>query len=361
MNVILTWSKKASEDLALFLREWLKDVVSGVDTWVSTEDIQKGKRWFQELMNKFQDTHFLIMCITAENARSPWIYYEVGLIAAKQEEATTCPYLVGVPVKIIQGTPLSEFQCTEADKTDTWRLVKSINKELKEKANDEASLKTRFDSQWPRLKEKIDKIVSEVPAIEDEVTSVQSMSQPRLRPAAKRLLLDAAADNRGKIYVSRDGRGFSISTNGHEFVGSQDQKLWAKWKGAVDELEQLGYINNLGGHGQVFDMKDKGYERAEDLKTNDLVFSLTAEAKHLLTEAAAADGVIIFAKNQGGDGVMVAGHEFTKPDNSEESAKWIDGVNQLRERSFIQKDTDESDESAFRVQKVGYDAAKDLN
>lgn len=202
----------------------------------------------------------------------------------------------------------------------------------------------------------IEQVVIPRQTLRKSVVQVQA-PKPPLRPAAKRLLLEAAADPYGKISVTQDSLAFCIQTNGREFVGSHDPKLWTTWKGAVDELEKLEYVTNLGGHGQIFELKDIGFERAADLKENDPVHSLTAEAQQLLIEAADDDGVIIFAKNEEGPGILVAGQEFTKHGDAEESAKWIHGFKQLHERHFIEND---GEESVFRLQKVGFDAAKEL-
>src|SRR5581483_7457601 len=66
MNVILTWSQTHSHDIALYLREWLAEVLPGVKPWVSSEDIQKGKKWFEELMTQFGATR---VCIIASPPR----------------------------------------------------------------------------------------------------------------------------------------------------------------------------------------------------------------------------------------------------------------------------------------------------
>jgi hypothetical protein len=71
MNVILTWSQKYSHEIAMYLREWLADVMPATKPWVSSEDIQKGKKWFQELMAQFGESRVSIICVTAENVRSP--------------------------------------------------------------------------------------------------------------------------------------------------------------------------------------------------------------------------------------------------------------------------------------------------
>ena len=127
-RVILTWSKPHSRDIATYLREWLPEVLPIKTPWISTKDIQKGKAYFQELMEQFRDSDVLIACITPENVASPWVFYEVGMIASK-ERGITCPLLIGVTIDQIGKTPLRDFQCTVFDKEDVWLLIRSIRQE----------------------------------------------------------------------------------------------------------------------------------------------------------------------------------------------------------------------------------------
>jgi len=126
MDTILTWSGSTSHGIASFFRDWLTDVLPGIKPWISSEDIAKGNKWFPELMGQLSKTAVSIPFVTPENVRSPWVYYEVGAVAAKIEECIICPYLVGVEPKHVRETPLGQFQCTSADEHDTFRLIHSI-------------------------------------------------------------------------------------------------------------------------------------------------------------------------------------------------------------------------------------------
>ena len=132
MNVLLTWSGNTSHEIATFFRTWLPKVLPGIQPWISDEDIEKGKKWFPELMSQLDKTNFSITFITPENVQSPWVYFEVGVIAAKLENAIVCPYLIGVEGKFVKDTPLGQFQWTAAKKTDTWKLIRSINRHLQD-------------------------------------------------------------------------------------------------------------------------------------------------------------------------------------------------------------------------------------
>jgi hypothetical protein len=151
MDTVLTWSGEVSHVVASFFRSWLTEVLPGIEPWISSEDIAKGKKWFPELMGQLSKAGISITFVTPENIRSPWVYYEVGAIAAKNEGGIICPYLIGVEPSQVRDTPLGQFQCTAADPIDTFRLISSINDKLGAGRHNERLLKANFDARWPEL------------------------------------------------------------------------------------------------------------------------------------------------------------------------------------------------------------------
>ena len=357
MNVVLTWSRKYSHEIALFLRDWLTDVMPTVKPWVSSEDIQKGKKWFQELMSQFKETSFSITCITAENVNSPWVYYEAGLIAAKQEASTMCPYLVGVAVKLIKDTPLGEFQCTEADRPDTWKLILSINTALGAEAYDNKALEATFNSQWPRLKAKLEKIVAKMGEIEGEVTQVHQPQRPELRPFTKQILLQALKDSRGCISHFHGVSGYSFTIAGRKADVSHDARELAKWNGAIEELQQNKLLQDKTGKRENFYLTDRGFELAEQLLADDPIGSLTDEARKILSDACKGDGLVFFGRHDGGFDILTSEGPLVPFGKPKEAANWKHGLDQLFERKFLEQT---NDENSFRVTKRGYEASKEL-
>jgi len=97
MDVLISWSKNRSREVATLFHGWLPKVLPGVAPWMSDKDIDKGTEWFAELQGLLGRAKLCIICVTAENVRSPWLYYETGAIAAKNDEQVrVCPYLVGI-------------------------------------------------------------------------------------------------------------------------------------------------------------------------------------------------------------------------------------------------------------------------
>ena len=105
MDVLISWSKNQSREMATLFHGWLPKVVPGFRPWMFSKDIDKGKQWFDELQGFLSEATSCIIFATSENVRSPWIYYETGAIAAKKQGVLICPYLVGIGTSMIADGP----------------------------------------------------------------------------------------------------------------------------------------------------------------------------------------------------------------------------------------------------------------
>ena len=140
-------------------------------------------------MRQLEKSLISITVVTSENVRSPWVYYEVGVIAAKLESGVVCPYLIGVDGRLVKDTPLGQFQSTQAERNDTWKIIRSINGHLGERKHDERLLEGNFSSQWPKLKRQIDKVVEALGVIGEVVTETEPSIEEQLSEEALGSLL----------------------------------------------------------------------------------------------------------------------------------------------------------------------------
>jgi len=152
MQVFISWSGERSQKLALRLEEWLKNVIQGLEVFISS-DIPVGRRWFDDIATELAKSDFCIACLTPENFRSSWMLFEAGAIAVKVGRGFACAYLLDMRVEDLERHPLSHFQMALANRTGTWKLVKSINGALPEPRLDEGRLKKAFDRWWSDLAE----------------------------------------------------------------------------------------------------------------------------------------------------------------------------------------------------------------
>lgn len=262
-RIILTWSGKTSHTIALFLHGWLKAVIPSVTPWISSEDIAKGDRWFPELMRQLGKSTRCLVCVTPENHKAPWVYYEAGVISGKQERGKIYTVLFGVTVKSIKDTPLEQFQATEAVKDDFWRLVKTINNQLPEGSLDDTELGRRYESNWPGLETTIGNSL-QVAAVPTETgETIDLVSEYGLSDEAKELLRESCQDSGGCILYNDALGGARIYTNGRNFLDPYTPRARALWLGAIRELIDAGFVEEQGDG--VFRLTREGYKVGDGL------------------------------------------------------------------------------------------------
>ena len=157
MKVFISWSGPRSELLAEVLRSWLSDVIQVLDPWMSSHDIDKGRRWDDAIASELGQSNVGIICLTRENIDAPWILFETGALAKALGESYVCPYLLDLKPTELKG-PLAQFQVTVANEEDTCKLLRTINKALGESARSTEQLDKAFKKWWPELKTAIDGI-----------------------------------------------------------------------------------------------------------------------------------------------------------------------------------------------------------
>lgn len=264
METFLSWSGTSSHEVAVFLRDWLQDVLPGSNPWISSEDIIKGTRWSEELHARMGRATVCIVCITPDNVLSPWVYYETGVFASRSGAAVVCPYLVGVPAKLVSGTPLGLYQCAQADKADTLRLVRELNR-LLEPPHDTKLLEGSFQARWPQLKRRLDKVLEGLAEVEDPISQVETPLAQRLTKEAQELLL-AACDNGGDIMYIKYLGGTMFQTGQKPLQTGTDARSLATWKGALDELIGFGLVEPVGLRGEIFRATREGWATADTLR-----------------------------------------------------------------------------------------------
>ena len=162
MKVFLSWSGRMSREIATAFHDWLPYVIQTVKPFISTGDIDKGRRWSEVLASELDEVAYGIIFITQDNFKEPWINFEAGAISKAINLSYVSPFLFDVVPTRIQG-PLQQFQFTVNDKEDIFNLLRSINSRLgAEEQLTYEILRREFDSWWPELKSRLDKIAENV-------------------------------------------------------------------------------------------------------------------------------------------------------------------------------------------------------
>jgi hypothetical protein len=159
MKILISWSGERSHAAALVLRDWLPVVLPFVETWVSSADIPKGRRWSVELAEQLDSTNCGILCVTPENVREPWLVFEAGALSKSLKEGQVHPFLLGMKGRELEG-PLSQFQATELSKEDVGKLVRDINQAAGDKKLSTERLSKGFETCWPDLDGKLSSLNS---------------------------------------------------------------------------------------------------------------------------------------------------------------------------------------------------------
>lgn len=158
MKVFISWSGETSHKVALALHEWLPSVIQAVHPYVSSEDIEKGKRWSTDIAAELGSSEYGIICLTKENLHMPWINFEAGALGKSVETSRVSPFLFRLKRSEVTG-PLVLFQSTLVDKADMLKLLKSINAANSGPKLSDQVLASSLEVWWPILHDKLNAIV----------------------------------------------------------------------------------------------------------------------------------------------------------------------------------------------------------
>src|SRR5256885_2019151 len=161
MKIFITWSGTQSQSVATALKDWLPYIFPGMELFVSSDSIRKGKRWRAEISKELDSSNFGIACLTSHNLQAPWLLFEAGALSKSVKEASLYTLLLGGLRPADVDGPLSDFQHTTFDREDFFKLVKSIN-EVNTPKLEESRLKVTFDKFWQDLDDKVSSAIATV-------------------------------------------------------------------------------------------------------------------------------------------------------------------------------------------------------
>ena len=167
MQVFMSWSGEVSREVAENLATFIEHVVRGINTFISSHDVDAGERWETRVSEELEQTHHAILCITRKNQESTWLNYEAGALGKLLGRSKVIPYTLGFHPGEMGVGPLSRFQGIQNDKEGTWALVLALNNAL-QTPNGEAFVREDFDLWWPRLEPKMSETLSQQPAKKEQ-------------------------------------------------------------------------------------------------------------------------------------------------------------------------------------------------
>ncbi len=151
MKVFISWSGEVSFQVAKVLKEWIPCVIQEVQPYFSSEDIDKGARWSTDIAKELETASFGILCVTKDNLESQWLNFEAGALSKAIDKQKVCPLLYHLKPSDISDSPILQFQMANVEKSDIFKLFKSINASLENSNLDEIRLEKVFDTFWPQM------------------------------------------------------------------------------------------------------------------------------------------------------------------------------------------------------------------
>ncbi|MCB9503184.1 MAG: hypothetical protein H6696_14735 [Deferribacteres bacterium] len=171
MKVFISWSGEGSPShtIALFLRDWLPLVIQAIEPYVSSEDIEKGVSWFANVSDELKSSNFGIVCVNKENMESSWLHFETGALSNTFGHSHVCPLLINFASSDLKG-PLVQFQTTQSQKSDFYKLIKTLNNNLGKSVLNETQLETLFETFWPKLETKFKEVSTKTDSSSKDVS-----------------------------------------------------------------------------------------------------------------------------------------------------------------------------------------------
>ena len=157
-KVFISWSGELSKRIAEEIRNWLPGVLQYVKPYFTPDDIEKGAKWNSEIAKELETSTIGIICLTRDNLEEPWILFESGALSKSIEKSHVCTILFNLEPAELKG-PLTSFQSTKFEKGDFRKLIGTINGIATETKLESDVLDRVFEMWWPRLEEKIKKLI----------------------------------------------------------------------------------------------------------------------------------------------------------------------------------------------------------
>lgn len=142
MNVFLSWSGDYSKKISKELKNELEAIFENenITVFMSEEDIHSGTKWYDVIETNLKEADCLILCLTKENIKSPWVYFEAGGVAVRSHTANVIPLLFNVTID--SKSPLTNFNNV---KFDSIHYVKMLE-DIRDKGNFNALSKNQFNT-----------------------------------------------------------------------------------------------------------------------------------------------------------------------------------------------------------------------
>jgi len=151
-GVFISWTKPLGLHLARQIRRFLESQLSGIDFFVSQDDLIPGQPWRHALGQRLRQDSFGILLITPAALTAPWIFYEAGALSAKAN-ATVLPLLFGVSGDVLKE-PIGGYQALSYSEEHMLRLIRILREAVGASASRTGKPK-EFAKGWLQLNREV--------------------------------------------------------------------------------------------------------------------------------------------------------------------------------------------------------------
>lgn len=159
-KIYLIWGGDISKKVALEFKTFSENVLApSLTTFMSETDIIAGEFSVPTLMSELKECKFGIAFINKDNARAPWVNFEIGALKNSTIANSVSILIIDNNQTSLAGTPLSDLQYKLFDKTGLWKILSEII-EGAGFGESISAFKSRFESYFSNFKANCDKIIN---------------------------------------------------------------------------------------------------------------------------------------------------------------------------------------------------------
>lgn len=165
ITIFISWSGNYSKIIAEELKRVIEQDVfakENVRCFVSTMDIASGEDWYNKIKNELRKSKLGIICITKENVKAPWLYFEAGALVGHNMRVV--PLLVNCDQRSLEHTPIQSNQSIQFYTTERFlkmlddiRAMFGFLGELKEEERE-----NRYHRAYDKMKQNLKPILEEM-------------------------------------------------------------------------------------------------------------------------------------------------------------------------------------------------------
>ena len=157
-KIFISWSGENSKRIAEELKCTLEQgVFSGgnLSCFVSTRDIASGEDWYKKIEDELKESSLGIMCITKENVKAPWLYFEAGALVGNN--LRVIPLLINCDQRSLDYSPIQAKQSTQFyNQSAVFKMFDDIKDKLKLLSGfSDDEIKTRYETAYDNMKKNL--------------------------------------------------------------------------------------------------------------------------------------------------------------------------------------------------------------